>query len=87
MAAAEILATGTGALNSSDVTITTTALAVAMKGFASDAIVNVSLKDDAGAYNRFCSITSDNPSRVFSAAGVYRFSRPASSGACGLFSG
>ena len=86
MAAASIITTGSGAATSADVVVTST-VAFALKNFASDAIVDVYLKDDAGAYHRIGSITSDNPSKQISAPGTYQFVRPARSGSCGLFSG
>lgn len=86
MAAAELIATGTTAANSADVTVTTTAVAVALKAAADGAEVVVSLKDDGGAYNIIGRITSGSPVATVSAPGVYRFSRVAGK-SCGVFSG
>lgn len=87
MAAAEILPVASGAANSADQTVTTTPLNAGLKGYGQDAIVQILLKDDAGGYNRYASLSGSAPTITLSAPGVYRFTRPAGSGACGVFSG
>ena len=92
--AAEILAVGTGALNSADVVVASGAqLTVALKGHTpvsvgqiQYAVVDILLKDNAGAYWKVDGLSSQRPARVITAAGTYRFSRPLSSGACGVYS-
>lgn len=88
MAAAEILATGSTAANSADVTVAAgTPLAVSLKGVADgQALVVILLKDDAAAYNVVGALRSHAPSTLISAPGTYRFSRVAGA-ACGVFSG
>lgn len=86
MAAAEVLAIGIGLANSADVVLTTTT-AYALKGHDSGSFVNVSLKDDGGAYRPVGSLTPGAPGTSISAPGTYRFTRPASSSSCGVFSG
>ncbi|MGX9144983.1 hypothetical protein [Mesorhizobium sp. 128a] len=88
MAAAELLATGSTAANSGDVTVAAgTPITVGLKGVADqNAIVLVSLKDDASAYNQTGGrLTSGEPVLMISAPGTYRFSRVAG-GVCGVFS-
>lgn len=86
MAAANLIADGTGLANSVDVVVAST-LAVSLKDYASDAIVYVFLKDDAGSYQQIGALTSSRPSTSITAPGTYRLTRPASSGSCGVFSG
>jgi hypothetical protein len=83
--ATEILATGTGALTSSDVVVTS-ALTVALKGLSGDqpALVRIELYDGA-AYQYVGRLTSDQRSQVITGPGTYRFIR--ASGTCGVFSG
>lgn len=88
MAAAELIATGSTAANSADVTVVAgTPITVGLKGVVdANATVLVSLKDDGSAYNRINSrLTSDVASLMISAPGTYRFSRVAGS-TCGVFS-
>lgn len=87
-----VLTTGTTNTSSSDVVVTAgTVLTVCLKDaggpdVASGARVDIELKDDAGAYFRFATLTPNNPALVLSGPGTYRFTRygPAS---CGVFSG
>ncbi len=89
---AEILAVGTTAANSSDVTVDPgDTLTVCLKDAAGadvalSACVHILLKDDAGQYFRFDSLTGDKPALVLVGAGTYRFSRKAGT-SCGVFSG
>jgi len=87
MAAAQILSTGSTAVDSADITIAAgTPLTVGLKGVADGAaLVIIKLKDDAGAYNVVGSLASGQPAAMIEAPGVYRFSRVAG-GACGVFS-
>lgn len=85
--ASEILAAGSGAANSSDVTIASgSTLTVSLKSYDIGARVAVQLKDDAGGYQEVGQLRGDNPGAVLS-SGVYRFARLASSTSCGVFSG
>lgn len=87
--AANIITTGTGLVNSSDVVIAPgSSLAVALKGTATArALVLIQLYDGA-AYNTVGTLsTPDKNSTLLSGPGTYRFQRPASSGICGVFSG
>lgn len=86
MAAAELIAVGTGALNSADVVVTS-AITIGLKGFGQDARVNILLKDDAGGYNFVGSLSGAEPTKVLSSPGTYRLSRTAGSGSCGAYSG
>ena len=86
MAAAELIATGTTAANSADVTVVAgTPITVALKAAADGAEVAVKLKDDGAAYNIVGRITSAQPSLMILAPGTYRFSRIAGA-SCGVFS-
>lgn len=94
MAAAEILAVGTGAANSADVVIAAgDSLTVALKDAAGPGLnafcaVDILLKDDAGQYFVVDQLQSPGVScLVIQAAGTYRFSRLGTSSAVGVFSG
>lgn len=87
----QILATGVGAANSSDVVVSVGApLTVSLKSGSAPrvgaALVYILLKDDAGAYWRVDVLTPSKPAVIVSGAGTYRFNRPASSASCGVFS-
>jgi len=90
--ATEILAVGTTAANSADVTIAAGAtLTVCLKDAAGAVIgnaakVEIQLKDDAGEYFTVATLTGGRPSIVIVGAGTYRFSRHAGI-SCGVFSG
>lgn len=88
MAAAEILATGSTAANSTDQTVAAgTPVTYGLKGFATaEARVRILLKDDAGAYLDVGELTPYRASTVISAPGTYRFTRVAGA-TCGVFSG
>lgn len=88
MAAAELIAAGSTAANSSDVVIASgDYLVVGLKGQTSPtARVIIKLKDDAGAYNNIYELNSDRPAAVLTGPGTYRLSRLAT-GTCGVFSG
>lgn len=88
MAAAQILAIGSTAADSSDITVAAgTPLTVSLKGVADgEAYVAVFLKDDASVYNVVGCLTSHDSKFVASGPGVYRFSRRAGA-TCGVFSG
>lgn len=84
--AAQILATADTAASSPDVVVTSS-LVVALKGVTGgEAVVTISVKDDAGTYQNIGSLTSHSPSTVISAPGTYRFTRKAGA-TCGVFSG
>ena len=85
--ATQILATASTAADSADVVVAAgTPLAVGLKGVADgNALVNISLKDDAAAYNIVGSLRSHAPSTLITAPGTYRFSRVAGA-SCGVFS-
>ncbi|MBZ9973505.1 hypothetical protein LB517_28145 [Mesorhizobium sp. BR1-1-12] len=87
MAATQLLATGSTAASSTDLTIAAgTPVVVCLKGVADGgALVIVSLKDDAGAYNVIWRLTSGSPVIEITGPGTYRFTRVAGS-ACGVFS-
>lgn len=86
--ATEILATGSTAANSADVSVVAgTPLAVSLKGMTNmDARVVVYLKDDAAAYNQVGDLVASQPAITITAPGTYRFTRVAG-GTCGVFSG
>ena len=90
--AAEILATGTTAASSSDVTVESgSQLTVCLKdadGTTTGAYarVYVQLKDDSGQYFTVDTLTQARPAVVIVAAGTYRFTRVAGE-SCGVFSG
>jgi len=86
--ATQILATGTGAANSSDLVVAAgTPVTVCLKGTSTArAIVRIQLKDDAAAYNTIGTLsTPDDNAKVIDAPGTYRFQRIAASGICGVF--
>lgn len=88
--AAQILPIASGAANSADVTVADgSSLTVALKytgGSApAGALVDVLLKDDAGAYYRIDSLSPLQPALAIAAPGTYRFARVAGA-ACGVFS-
>lgn len=87
MAAAELIATGSTAANSSDVVIADgSSVTVGLKGLdGSQARVLILLKDDAGAYNPIGELTALKPSIVIAAPGTYRLTRVAGA-TCGVFS-
>lgn len=78
-----ILSTGTTAATSSDVTLTADTL-VALKSAAAGAQVNITLKDDAGAYHLVDDLTKEKPSGILP-AGTYQFTRVAGA-SCGVYS-
>ncbi|TPM58981.1 hypothetical protein FJ959_08895 [Mesorhizobium sp. B2-2-4] len=86
--ATQILATGSTAADSADVTVAAgTPITVGLKGVVdANALVIIYLKDDGAAYNQVGRLTSDVPSIMISAPGTYRFSRAAGA-TCGAFSG
>lgn len=81
--ATERLATGSGAADSSEFTLTGDTL-VSLKGATSGSRVDVKLKDDAGAYNVIGALSQDKPAGII-AAGTYIVSRLAGS-TCGVYS-
>lgn len=84
--ATQLLAAGTTAADSADVTVVAgTPVTVALKAAADGAEVAVKLKDDGAAYNIVGRITSSAPALMISAPGTYRFSRVAGA-TCGVFS-
>lgn len=86
---AQILAVGTGAANSSDVVVTdpiTVAIKDAAGPRAGSGLIEIYLKDDAGQYFRVGTLFADKP-LLIAGPGTYRFTRPASSESCGVFSG
>ena len=88
MAAAQILATASGAANSADQVVAAgTPLTVSLRAYDRDSIVIVELKDEAAAYTPVNSLTNGQPGLSISSPGTYRFRRPASSSSCGVFNG
>ncbi|HYD66184.1 hypothetical protein [Azospirillum sp.] len=90
--ATEILAVGTTAASSSDVTVADgSTLTVCLKDAAGPGVgnarVEIQLKDDAGEYFTVATLTGSRSSLVIVGAGTYRFSRSAGAAACGVFSG
>ncbi|ULK98848.1 hypothetical protein [Bradyrhizobium sp. I71] len=91
--ATQILAVGTNALSSSDVTVTSgSSLTVALKGdngarVNSGAVVKIELKADDGNYYEVGELSgyTGKTGTMIDAPGTYRFSRIAG-GACGVFS-
>ncbi len=92
MALAQILAVGTTATSSSDVTVANGAsLAVCLKDAAGPrvgigALVHIEMKDDAGQYFRVGQLNAQNPAAVIDGGGTYRFTRSAGV-SCGVFQG
>lgn len=86
--ATQILAIGTGALDSADQALPAGTL-VALKGALHQARVVISVKDDANAYQPVGELSAGAPSKTLTGAGTYRFSRVAggAASACGVFSG
>jgi hypothetical protein len=89
--ATEVLAVGTTAASSSDVTIASgDQLTVCLKDAAGPTIgagarVDVQLKDDDGEYFTIATLSNARPGLVITGAGTYRFSRVAGT-SCGVFS-
>lgn len=88
MAAAQILAVGTTAVDSTDVVVASE-LSVAIKDAAGPKVANgakvrVQLKDDAGAYFEVDTLSPQRPALILG-PGTYRFSRVAGV-SCGVFS-
>lgn len=84
--ATELLATGSTAANSSELTVAAgTPVTVSIKGDTAPVEVGIFLKDDAGAFKKVGSLTSDRPAICISAPGVYRFTRVVNQ-TCGVFS-
>ncbi|TCP87282.1 hypothetical protein C8J31_105144 [Rhizobium sp. PP-CC-2G-626] len=84
--ATQLLATGSTAANSADVVVASgSSLTVGLKGADALAQVFISLKDDAGGYQRVGSLSGLEAATCISAPGTYRFSRVAG-GTCGVFS-
>lgn len=85
MAAANILAVGTSAANSSDIVVTNP-LTVCLKGADDNAFVQIMLKDDAGVYHAVGSLSLPRPAVQITAPGTYRIRRLGDRGTCGVFS-
>lgn len=91
--ATELIATGTTAASSADITVVEGAAAtVALKDangarMGLSALVYIEIKDDAGGYTTFDILTSDHPARRIVAAGTYRLRREANGPAVGAFQG
>lgn len=85
MAASEILATGSGAGDSTDVTVASGGSAtVCLKNITQYARAVVSLKDDGGVYVTIGHLDSKNPAMALG-TGTWRVSREAGA-SCGVFS-
>lgn len=86
--ATQLIASGSTAASSSDVTVTAGApITVSIKGATNmEARVVIELKDDASTYNTVGQLTASQPSAVLAGPGVYRLTRIAG-GTCGVFSG
>lgn len=90
--ATELIATGTGAANSADITVAAGAvLGIALKGVSGGQTgpgkrCILYFKDDAGAYNAIDFLGDQQPSLAIIAPGTYRVSRlPGVT--CGVFNG
>jgi hypothetical protein len=91
--ATQILAAGTAAADSADITVSAgTMLTVGLKGGvpsgANNPSVSIYLKDDTGVYNYVDEL--GYPSRqalVIVGPGVYRFSRNSNGATCGVYAG
>jgi len=91
--ATEILAVGTTAANSSEVTViagapVTVGLkdAVGLTAVPPGCDVRILIKDDDAAYFEIGKLTARNPATVLIGPGVYILSRIGGSAACGAFS-
>jgi hypothetical protein len=90
MAAIELLATGSTAADSTELTVSAGApVTVSLKGYTDSQVrVSISLKDDGNAFNVVGYLDSSAAIRgaaCISAPGVYKFSRTAGQ-TCGVFS-
>lgn len=89
--ATEILAIGTTATSSSDVTVSSgSTLTVCLKDAAGAVVgagakVEIQLKADSGEYFTVATLTGGRPALVIMGAGTYRFTRAAGT-SCGVFS-
>ncbi|MBB3523065.1 hypothetical protein [Rhizobium sp. BK456] len=85
--AAELLAVGSTAANSSDLVVASgSTVTVGIKGATtSQARVRITLKDDAGGYTDVGELTPFRPAFAITAPGTYRFTRVAGE-TCGAFS-
>lgn len=85
--ATQLLAVNTTAASSSDIVIADgESVTVCLKGFTTHSRVNISLKDDGGAYVDVGVLQAGAPALVISGPGTYRVTRVAGA-ACGVFSG
>lgn len=86
MAAAQILAAGTGAADSTDQTVTSN-LTVGLKGTVDgQSEVIIKIKDDGGAWIEVDRLNQSRRTLLIQAPGTYRFSRAASATSYGVFS-
>lgn len=81
--ASNILTTAATAASSAEITLTTDTL-VALKGAATGAKVDITVKDDTGAFASIGELTQARPSGILP-AGIYVFTRIVGA-ACGVFS-
>lgn len=85
--ATNILTTGSTAATSSDVVVAASStLVVALKGGDGKSFVQITMKDDGGAYNGIGYLRGSAPSALLG-AGTYQFVRTVQSSSCGVFSG
>lgn len=91
--ASELIAIGAGAANSSDITVADgAAVTVGLKQTDETVVglceIEVSIKDDGGAYRKIGTLRNNPVERahVLTGPGVYRLSRTATSNSCGAFS-
>lgn len=85
--ATQLIATGSSAANSSDVTLAAGESAVfSLKAAATGAEARIEIKDDAGGYTDVGRLITLDPAKLVSGPGTYRVRRVAS-GSCGVFSG
>lgn len=86
MAAANVLTIGTGAADSADITVTANTI-FSLKGHDSSSVVIVQVKSDLGTYIPVTTLNWGQSSWSVLTPAVFRFSRPANSSSCGVFSG
>lgn len=89
----QLISIGTGAANSSDIVLADGETAsVGIKASSSPIIstgcrVDIFIKDDGGTYWVLGGLSSSRPATIISGPGTYRLTRPATSAACGAYSG
>jgi hypothetical protein len=88
MAAAQLIAVGTGALDSAEFDVTSSMTIGLMDGFTNEARAQIKLKDSANNFITVFELSSENSVIVVTAPGTFKVTRLARpGGSCGVFRG